>query len=161
MTTNWITIYWFNQSLSANLMSSCLGFHGRTKIGKVNNLWKSTSLFRDHSFSSFIKCFEKQTFLTRWYAHVRKCSFFGKFGVLCFLQTPVLRFVLLPYYRRNESEFTKTRLVIGYTLLVATIKSKSFSSSFFSFLEGFCESTKWKIPPALIPTNHHIEHTFN
>ena len=24
--------------------------------------------------------------------------FFGKFGVLCFLETPVLRFALLPYY---------------------------------------------------------------
>ena len=26
----------------------------------------------------------------------KKCSFFGKFGVLCFLETPVLRFALLP-----------------------------------------------------------------
>ena len=26
----------------------------------------------------------------------KKCSFFGKFGVLCFLVTPVLRFALLP-----------------------------------------------------------------
>ena len=26
--------------------------------------------------------------------------FFGKFGVLCFLETSVLRFALLPYYRR-------------------------------------------------------------
>ena len=30
----------------------------------------------------------------------KKCSFFGIFGVLCFLETPVLRFALLPYYRR-------------------------------------------------------------
>ena len=30
----------------------------------------------------------------------KKCSFFGKFHVLCFLETPVLRFALLPYYRR-------------------------------------------------------------
>ena len=30
----------------------------------------------------------------------KKCSFFRKFGVLCFLETPVLRFALLPYYRR-------------------------------------------------------------
>ena len=28
----------------------------------------------------------------------RKYSFFGKLGVLCFLETPVLRFALLPYY---------------------------------------------------------------
>ena len=29
----------------------------------------------------------------------KKCSF-GKFGLLCFFETPVLRFALLPYYRR-------------------------------------------------------------
>ena len=31
----------------------------------------------------------------------KKCLFFGKFGVLCFLETPVLRFPLLPYYRQT------------------------------------------------------------
>ena len=31
----------------------------------------------------------------------KKCSFFGKFGLFCFLETPVLRFALLSYYRRN------------------------------------------------------------
>ena len=30
----------------------------------------------------------------------KKCSFFGKFGLLCFLLTSVLRFALLPYDRR-------------------------------------------------------------
>ena len=30
----------------------------------------------------------------------KKCSFFGKFGVLCFLITSVLRFAILQYYRR-------------------------------------------------------------
>ena len=29
----------------------------------------------------------------------KKCSFFGKFGVLRFLETPNLRFALLAYYR--------------------------------------------------------------
>ena len=51
---------------------------------------------------------KKRTFLTPWYAHepnlcasrVKKCSFFRKFGMLCCLETPVLRFALLPYYRR-------------------------------------------------------------
>ena len=32
----------------------------------------------------------------------KKCSFFGKFGALCFRVTSVLRFVFLRYYRRNE-----------------------------------------------------------
>ena len=36
----------------------------------------------------------------------KKCCFFGKFGVRCFLETPVLRFALLPYYRRTI--FAKT-----------------------------------------------------
>ena len=33
----------------------------------------------------------------------KKCLFFRKFGVLCFLETPVLRLALLPYYRRFVS----------------------------------------------------------
>ena len=51
---------------------------------------------------------EKRTSLTSWYAHVRvsirgkKCCFFIKFGELCFVQTPVLGFTLLPYYRRYQ-----------------------------------------------------------
>ena len=35
---------------------------------------------------------------------VEKCLFLGKFGELCFLETPVLRFALLPYYRRTQPD---------------------------------------------------------
>ena len=35
-------------------------------------------------------------------AYHRKFSFFRKFDVLCFVETPVLRFALLPYCRRFE-----------------------------------------------------------
>ena len=35
---------------------------------------------------------------------VKNVRFFEKFGVLCFLVTPVLRFVLLPYYQRVTIE---------------------------------------------------------
>ena len=38
---------------------------------------------------------------------VRNVRFFGKFDVLCFLETPVLRFVFLPYYRRIYSGLIK------------------------------------------------------
>ena len=31
----------------------------------------------------------------------KNCLLFGNFGVLCFLETPVLRFALLPFYRRS------------------------------------------------------------
>ena len=40
---------------------------------------------------------------THRHVHVtggKQCSFFGKFGVLCFLVTPGLSLALLPYYRR-------------------------------------------------------------
>ena len=37
-----------------------------------------------------------------------KCSFFRKFGVLCFLVTPVFRFALLRYYRR----ITKSEIIL-------------------------------------------------
>ena len=36
------------------------------------------------------------------YPKIRNVRFFGKFGVFCFLETSVLRFALLPYYRRNH-----------------------------------------------------------
>ena len=48
---------------------------------------------------------QKQTFNT--YVRVsggKKCLFFGKFGVFCFLETPVLRFALLPYYQQAIME---------------------------------------------------------
>ena len=53
----------------------------------------------------------KWTFLTPWYAHVLLCirgyQFFGKFGVLCFLETPVFRFALLRYYQRTNCSYWK------------------------------------------------------
>ena len=46
------------------------------------------------------KISEKQTFLTPCASGGKKCLFFGNFGVLCSLEISVLRFALLPYYRR-------------------------------------------------------------
>ena len=49
---------------------------------------------------------EKRTFLTPWYSHVRVQRIWcekrriGKLGMFCFLETPVFRFALLPYYRQ-------------------------------------------------------------
>ena len=37
------------------------------------------------------------------YQGVRKVCFFRKFAVLCFLETPVLRFAFLSYYRRSNT----------------------------------------------------------
>ena len=56
--------------------------------------------------TNHVKFSKKRTLLIPWYAHIRtyvslsggkKCSFFVKFAVLCFLETPVLRCPILPY----------------------------------------------------------------
>ena len=58
-----------------------------------------------------VKFSEKRTFLTPCaYQGVRNVRFFGKFSVLCFLETPVLRFALLPYYRRFTTHKLTTEL---------------------------------------------------
>ena len=44
----------------------------------------------------------------------KKCSFFGKFGVFCFLVTSVLRFFLLHFYQRLD--------VVMFPLLLALKK---------------------------------------
>ena len=66
---------------------------------------------------------EKQTFLTPWYAHVSVL-----FGVLCFLVTPILKFALLPYYRRNIIWTTEARF-----FTVSIIKSNKIQTNIFSF----------------------------
>ena len=49
-----------------------------------------------------LKFSKKRTFLTCVCVSVGEKSLFsGKFGVLCFLVTLLLRFALLPYYRRT------------------------------------------------------------
>ena len=60
---------------------------------------KGESQNRDKKKSEYAKFSEKQTFLTLLIRTRTTCSFFGKFGVLCFVIS-VLRFVLLPYYQR-------------------------------------------------------------
>ena len=55
-----------------------------------------------------LKFYEKQTFLGK------KCSFFGKFDVLYFLEIPILRLALLPHCRciANNSMLIKKILTL-------------------------------------------------
>ena len=41
----------------------------------------------------------------------KKCSFFGKFALLCFLETLVLRFAILPYDRRFISGYQSLSII--------------------------------------------------
>ena len=58
-----------------------------------------------------------------------KCSFFGKFGVLCFLETLVLRIGLLPYYRR----YLVNCIPLGYW-------QKEDLHTIINDVDGFCEN---------------------
>ena len=65
----------------------------------------SKRVFQENKAGQFS---EKRIFLTPCYVCVsrgKKYSFFGKFDVLCFLETRILRFALLPYYRRIVISF--------------------------------------------------------
>ena len=53
----------------------------------------------------------------------KKCLYFGNFGVLCFLETPVLRFTLLPYYQRL---FEAKNLNLGANLSELSHSSKDW-----------------------------------
>ena len=59
----------------------------------------SNRVFQETKRAKFSK---KRTFLT--VSGGKKFSFFGKFDVLCFLETPALRFTLLPYYQRISGQ---------------------------------------------------------
>ena len=83
----------------------------------VNTFYGSICWLECYKKTKHAKFSEKRLFLTPWYAHahvcvsgVRNVRFFGKFGVLCFLIIPVLRFALLPYKRLNDELFS---LAIG------------------------------------------------
>ena len=58
----------------------------------VGNKVKGRIFKRVFKKTKHVKFSGKQTFLTPWYTCVsrgKKCLFFGKFGVRCFLETPV------------------------------------------------------------------------
>ena len=63
----------------------------------------------------------------------KKCSFFGKFGVLCFLETPTLRFVLLPYclrfqcFRQSSSHLKCLMLLVNWKVLASCNHFHNFS----------------------------------
>ena len=55
----------------------------------------------------------------------KKCSFFGKFGILCFLVTSVLKFAFLAYYGRISLLSFATKY-----LRIQKIYSKMYSTLF-------------------------------
>ena len=75
----WPTLLWIYYALHQFFGNKTKGLNLKTSVSRKQsppNFWK------DEHFLG------------------KKCSFFGKFEMLCCLETPILRFALLAYYRR-------------------------------------------------------------
>ena len=67
--------------------------------------WISERVFQENKASQIFRKTNISYPLIVCVSGGKKCSFFGKFGVLCFLETPVLRFTLSPYYQQIVDYF--------------------------------------------------------
>ena len=68
-------------------------------VGKKANGRNSKQVFQENKALQIFQKMNTSYPLIRTHTYQ---GFFRKFGVLCFLETPVLRFAFLPYYRQNE-----------------------------------------------------------
>ena len=62
--------------------------------------------------------------------HTYVYPFFEKLNMLCFLVTPVLRFALLPYYRRNTVISLRKGLIVS-SLLIDALREKCPKTELF------------------------------
>ena len=72
--------------------SSVIRQKGESQNGSFKKA-NTSKLSKNKHFLTFLTCV--------CVSEGKKCLLFGNFGVLWFLETPVLRFALLPYSRRN------------------------------------------------------------
>ena len=73
----------------------------------------------------------------------KKCSFFGKSGVFCFLETPALRFALLPYYPMNQNGNPRNNLTLWCNtwnrfLFISVVSQVFMGWISTSLKKGFC-----------------------
>ena len=78
---------------------------------KPKRLNSKTGVSRKKKHAKFPK---SEHFLPLSVSGGKKCSFFGKFGVLGFPETPVLRFALLSYYRPLVSLYFQKDIKCDY-----------------------------------------------
>ena len=85
-----------------------------SNINKIYLLQFVTLLEFKYCILIFPKTIQEDTYVC--VSGGKKFSFFWKFGVLCFLVIPILRFALLPYYRWvGPSEFCNDELKMSIT----------------------------------------------
>ena len=70
----------------------------------------------------------------------KKCSFFEKFGVLCFLVASVMTFAVLPYYRRVKGALSGLR-----QFLATESPLKMLKNAFYFTSEALKDSEIWSV----------------
>ena len=90
---------------TGNLLLSAIRQKGNFKAG-VTKKTKQAKFFRETNIS-----YPLIRTRTCTYQEVRKFRFTGKFGLLCFLVTPVLKFTLLSYYHRYTRHCKEKKLL--------------------------------------------------
>ena len=106
------------QANASHLPNHKFFFHNPSVTNRAN---LKTGVLRKQNTPNFPK--NKHFLPPDTYTHVcisggKKCLFVGKFGVLCFHETPVLRFALLPCYRRIQHRQYFRRKVVFKTRAV-------------------------------------------
>ena len=90
------------------LVSFIVGKKAKGRISKRMYLRKTNIFY--HLIRTRMCVYQRGKKRTCAYQEVRNVRFFWKFGVLCFLETPVLRFALSPYYRSYTNRHHLERL---------------------------------------------------
>ena len=81
---------------------------------------------------------------------VRNVGFWGNFGVLCSLETPVFRFALLPYHRRmNTSKDANCFPFQSLNMLPFYIRFKHLKLTYYSLLSNISE---YSLKTATLPS---------
>ena len=94
---------------------------------------------------------EKRTFLTSRCAHLhvclsgwKKCSFFEKLGLLCFV-TSIFIINLMPYYRRINALFSASFIKSSYAKEKTGIHSlQRFTLAVLNFTKWWIHQVIWK-----------------
>ena len=128
------SLAWFSQNLMLLLVhwSICSQFVANKAKGRISKRVFQESKARQNFRKTNISY---PLIRTRTCAYQEVRSFlFGNFGVLCFLETPVLKFALLPYYQRIVNKYAQVH--VNLRLFTIGLVRRDISSLAVYILSG-------------------------
>ena len=124
----------------------------------VGNNSKGRISRRTNKKTEHVKFSKNDTHTYVWVSRGKECSFFWKFGELCFLLTPVLRYTLLPYYQQYV-------LVFAWCCVQYNKCFRNFSYFAIYFTSSYASKINKRIGNegniCYIPLSHHCDNNFD